>query len=233
MVPAVEKIKRHPQQGIVVQQIERPDPGLVERYSQLYSGIVLDHLGKLGTMYVDIGPVAPGMRMCGPAVTSLGPDLTVRRTAINLAEPGDVLVVAAGGVRDYACFGDGTARRMQVKGLAGAVIDGCTRDAAGIRALGFPTFALGTTARNYHYPAGGDFGAVNVDVACGGVLVRPGDVVFGDDDGVVVIPRLVAPELIDSIEEALASERAERGSWTTYPPFPVEDEMRRRGYDFR
>lgn len=225
-------VHRHPLQGRIVKEVARPERSLVERYAQLYTGIVLDHLGKHGAASVDIGPLAPGMKMCGPAVTSLGPDLTVRRMAIDLAQPGDVLVVAAGAVRDYACFGDGTARRMQVKGMAGAVIDGGVRDAAGIRALGFPTFARTVTARNYHYPAYGDHGAVNVPVICGNVQVTPGDIVLGDDDGVVVVPRDVAADLVGRVEEALEAERALRGAWTEYEPFDVEEELERRGYTF-
>jgi 4-hydroxy-4-methyl-2-oxoglutarate aldolase len=99
--------------------------------------------------------------------------------AIDLALPGDVLVVAAGGVTDYACFGDGTAQRMMLKGMAGAVVDGSTRDARFLRQLAFPTFVRGVTPRNYHYPVSAEYGAVNVSVVCGGVLVEPGDVILG------------------------------------------------------
>jgi 4-hydroxy-4-methyl-2-oxoglutarate aldolase len=223
---------RHPAQGRIVSTIERADADTVEAFEEFYTGIVLDALGKYGGMHVDIAPLSPGMKMCGTAVTSLGPDLTVRRMAIDLAQPGDVLVVAAGDVRDYACFGDGTATRMMTKSLRGAVIDGCTRDAAGLRALGFPTFCRGITARNYHYPAYGEHGAVNVPVVCGGVVVEPGDLILGDDDGVVVVPRRVAPEIQATIATRLADERALRRSWTEYPPFDVANELKARGYEF-
>ncbi|GHF76674.1 4-hydroxy-4-methyl-2-oxoglutarate aldolase [Amycolatopsis bartoniae] len=212
-------------------KVDRVPLDVVRRYQDFYSALICDVLGKHQVMHVDLTPLSPGMRFCGPAVTSLGPDLTVRRMAIDLAEPGDVLVVAAGGVRDYACFGDGTAQRMMTKSLAGAVIDGCVRDAAGIRRLGFPTFCRGVTPRNYHYPAAGDHGAVNVPVVCGDVLVEPGDLVFGDDDGVVVVPGAMAAEVADEVADRLSAERAQRGSWTDYPPFAVEEELVRRGYD--
>lgn len=216
----------------IVTKIDRVDPGTVNRFKDFYTGIVLDALGKDGAMHVDVAPLAASMKFCGPAVTSLGPDLTVRRMAIDLAEPGDVLVVAAGDVRDYACFGDGTAARMMTKYMAGAVIDGCTRDAAGLRRLGFPTFCRGVTPRNYHYPAAGDHGAVNVPVVCGGVLVEPGDLVMGDDDGVVVVPRGIAAAVADEVEVKLAEERRIRSSWTEYPPFDVASELEARGYVF-
>ncbi len=207
-------MERHPLQGRVITTIDRVDPETVAAFQQFYTGIVLDTLGKHGAMHVDIAPLSPGMKLCGPAVTALGPDLTVRRMALDLAEPGDVLVVAAGDVRDYACFGDGTASRMLRKSLAGAVIDGATRDAAGLRALGFPTFSRGVTARNYHYPAYGDHGAVNVPVVCGGTVVEPGDLILGDDDGIVVVPRAVAPRIRDVVAAKLADERSLRSGWT-------------------
>lgn len=222
----------HSYQKRVITRIDRVSESLVKRFHDFYTGIVLDTMGKHGSMNTDLAPLSPGMRFCGPAVTSMGPDLTVRRMAIDLAAPGDVLVVAAGGVRDYACFGDGTATRMMTKSMSGAVVDGLVRDAAGLRSLGFPTFCLGSTPRNYHYPVSGDNGGVNVPVVCGGVLVEPGDLLLGDDDGVVVVPKALAPEIADLVEPKLAEERRVRASWTEYPPFGLADDLRSRGYRF-
>jgi len=223
----------HPNyQRRVITKFERVDRATVDAFKDFYTGIVLDHVGKMGMLDTSIGPICLGSKVVGPAVTSLGPDISVRRMAIDLAQPGDVLVVAAGGSPDFACFGDGTARRMQVKGIAGAVIDGAVRDAAGLRALKFPTFARAVTARNFNYPAGIDFGGVNVRVVCGGVLVNPGDLIIGDDDGVVVVERQLAISLREQIANELNNERKIRGSWTTYPPFGVEAELRKRGYVF-
>lgn len=218
--------------GRVVQRIERVEQEVVDAFAAYYTGIVLDSVHKRGAMTVDIGPLEPGMKVCGPAVTQFGADLTVRRMAIDLAQPGDVLVVAAGGIRDRACFGDGTAKRMTMKSLAGAVVDGAVRDAAGLRELGFPTFCLGTTPRNYHYPMEAEEGAVNVPVVCGGVLVEPGDLILGDDDGVVVVPRLLAPKIQDEVAQKLVAERQLRGSWQDYEPFDVVNELKQRGYVF-
>lgn len=221
---------KNPQHGRIIRDIVRPSKELIALFSTFYTGIVLDHMGKLGGMNMDIKPIATGMKLCGPAVTALGPDLSVRRMAIDLAQPGDVLVVAAGGIREYACFGDGTALRMQIKGIAGAVIDGSTRDAEGIRTLGFSTFARGVTARNYHYPVSGEYGAVNVPVYCGNVQIVPGDIVIGDDDGIVVVPQDLARTLAPLIEQNLAEERIMRSSWQTYEPYNLQDELEGRGY---
>ena len=216
----------------IIRSFERPDPEIVAEFSLLYTGIVADVLGKLGVMHVNLGPLSPGMTICGPATTSFGPDLTVRRMAIDLAAPGDVLVVAAGGIRDYACFGDGTARRMMTKKMAGAVIDGCTRDAAGLRRVDFPTFSLGVTSKNYHYPESGDYGAVNVPVVCAGVSVSPGDIILGDDDGVVAVPASMAYSVLEEARKNLAEENQIRDSWNRYVPFDVAEELHQRGYSY-
>jgi 4-hydroxy-4-methyl-2-oxoglutarate aldolase len=219
-----------PHQGRILRSFKRPDSRVVEIFQTFYSGLVLDHLGKFGAMPYDLQPLAPGMKVCGPATTTLGPDLSLRRAAIDLAQPGDVLVVAAGGIREYACFGDGTGKRMQVKGMAGAVIDGAVRDAAGLRALNFPTFCRGVTPRNYFYPIEQHYGAVNVPVTVGGQVVEPGDLMFGDDDGVVVIPQDQAAELAPVIAKQLAIEREERAAWGEYPAYDVWAELEQRGY---
>jgi 4-hydroxy-4-methyl-2-oxoglutarate aldolase len=224
--------KKHPHQGVVVRRIERASQRAVQALAKTYSGFILDRMGKYGVMHQAIKPLDPGMRVCGTAVTALGPDLSVRRMAIDLAQEGDVVVVAAGGTVDYACFGDGTALKMRLKGVAGAVIDGATRDSGRVVALGFPTFVRGATPRNYHYPVDTDHGAVNVPVVCGGVLVHPGDVVFGDADGVVIVPRQVAESLSATIAREFDEEAEMRRAMTQYSPFGLEEELRSRGYRF-
>ncbi len=229
---AVEGLFRHPLQGVVVTSVRRPPRHVVEGFRAVYSAFVLDHVGKHGAMDPALRPLAPGMKLCGPAVTALGPDLSVRRMAIDIAEPGDVLVVAAGAPANRACFGDGTALRMTRKDLGGVVIDGLTRDRDGVVQLGYPTFCRGATPRNFHYPEEGDHGAVNVPVVCGGVLVHPGDLILGDGDGIVVVERLLAESIHDDILANLDQERAQRQAMTSFQPFGVETELRRRGFRF-
>jgi 4-hydroxy-4-methyl-2-oxoglutarate aldolase len=224
---------RHRDQAKVVTTIQRPEAGLVGAYRELYTGLVLDHLGKHGGMSADVKPVWSGARLCGPAVTCLGPDWRIRAMAADLAEPGDVIVLAAGGTSGQACFGDMTATRWQAKGIEGVVIDGASRDVAGIRALAFPVFARAVTPRNYHYPAGADHGAVNVPVACGGTLIEPGDIILGDDDGVVVVPRGMAAEIAAAATAYLEKENEKRALLGHgYVPYGVADELRERGYEF-
>ena len=227
-----EELFRAPDQGVIRSKIDRSGAGAVRALSRCYTGFVLDRLGKSGFMSPAMKPLAAGTRMCGMAITVLGAELEVRRMAINLAQPGDVLVIAAGGVTDYACFGDATALRMQLKGMAGCVIDGSTRDAASLRAMNFPAFVKGVTARNYHYPYGGDHGAVNVPIVCDGVQVNPGDVVLGDDDGVAIVPAAVALRLAETIERELEAEQATRQAMSSFKPYDVQDVLAKRGYRF-
>jgi 4-hydroxy-4-methyl-2-oxoglutarate aldolase len=184
----------HPERGVIVTAIPRPEPATVTALHALYTGLVCDHLGKHGALHAEIKPLFPGARLCGPALTVVGANWRLRFMAADLAQPGDVIVIVPDAL-DNACFGDMTATRWQTRGIARVVIDGATRDVAGIRALGFPVFARRVTPRIFHCPAGADHGAVNVPVCCGGILIQPGDILLGDDDGVVVIPRLAAVDI--------------------------------------
>jgi 4-hydroxy-4-methyl-2-oxoglutarate aldolase len=224
---------RHDHQGLIVTKIERPAPEVIAICRSLYTGLVLDHLGKHGCMTSDMKPVWSGAFLCGPAVTSLGADWRIRSMAADLAEPGDVIVLAAGGVKECACFGDMTATCWKSKGIEGVVIDGAARDVARLRTLAFPVFARAVTPRNFHYPAGLDHGAVNVPVVCAGVLVEPGDIVLGDDDGVVVVPRRIASEIVEAASEYLEGENAGRALvGQQYVSFGVKGELEERGYRF-
>lgn len=217
--------------GKIYEKVDRPPEWVVEELRSAYSGFILDRLGKRGAMDAAIQPLSPGMRVCGPAVTCQGADLAVRRAAIDLARPGDVLVIAAG-ASNRACFGDGTARRMLLKGLTGIVLDAPTRDAAALRSLPFATFSRGATPRNNHYPVESGQGAVNVPVMAGGVLVQPGDIVFGDDDGVIVIPRGACEQVARGLREAVQREHADRQRMTAYEPFEVRAQLVKDGYVF-
>jgi 4-hydroxy-4-methyl-2-oxoglutarate aldolase len=224
---------QHDHQGVIVTRIERPAPDVIAACRALYTGLVLDHLGKHGAMTADMKPVWSGAFLCGPAITCLGADWRIRSMAADLAEPGDVIVLASGGLTDRACFGDMTATCWKSKGIEGVVIDGAARDVARLRNLPFPVFARGVTPRNFHYPAGLDHGAVNVPVVCAGVLVEPGDIVLGDDDGVVVVPQRIATEIIEAAEDYLAHENEARAVFgAQYVSFGVKGELEERGYRF-
>src|SRR5262249_48638211 len=152
--------------------------------------------------------------------------------ALSLVQPGDVFVLAAGGVCEYSCFGELASNILRWRGAAGCVVDGAARDAAGIREVGMPVFARAVTPHNYHYPFGLGHGAVNLPVVCAGVVVRPGDVVVADDDGAVVVPREVAEEVATAAEAVFAGEAQRRqGIRAGKAPFAaLETELLAAGY---
>ena len=198
-----------------------------------YVAFISDRIGKHYLLDSAIKPLEPTDRICGIAVTSLGTDLTVRRAAIDTMEAGDILVVAAGGVSDWACFGDGTAQKILARGGLAAVIDGCTRDSPGLVRMGFPTFCRGATARNYYYPHGIEAGGVNVPVSIGNVWIEPGDIIFGDRDGVVVIPQRIAASIAEIVPKDLEAERNVRAEISPGFKSDVNDELVANGYVIR
>ena len=122
-----------------------------------------------------------------------GDEKSPHRLAFDFAEPGDVLVIDARGYRGAAVAGDLLVQRLSVVGATGLVTDGCIRDVEALRGVGLPVFAAGvnsTSFRAHHVAVD-----INVPVACGGTLVRPGDYVTGDSEGVAVIPKQLAHKI--------------------------------------
>jgi RraA family protein len=156
-------------------------------------GHVLEH------EFMDPGlrPIGARFTFCGPAVTvrCFGTDSAIVHYAVDMAQAGDVIVVDRLGDRRYACWGGGVALAAQVKGLAGAIVDGMLTDRVEIEDLGFPVFGRGLSPVTTRTP--GLTGELNVPVRCGGVLVNPGDIILADDDGVLVL----APERVAAIVE--------------------------------
>ena len=147
----------------------------------------------------------PGVRMAGPAFTVRADDdhLPVM-TALAEAAPGDVLVVAAGG-GGPALVGELFATEARRRGLAGIVVDGFCRDLRGLREIGLPVFARGTTPRSGTTVSRAAAGAT---VAFGGIEVAPGDLVVGDDDGLLVAPPGRIAAALDAAEGIARAERA-------------------------
>lgn len=187
-------------------EIFRPSRSDVAALSRLPVASIVDALSKTGALSHCLRLQTPGLILCGSAVTALGPDVTVRRAAIDLAQPGDIVVVAAGGGKERSCFGGVTAEHMQSRGITGALVDGMVRDVAELRRIAFPTIARGATPLNYNYPAGREDGAVNVPVDIDGVRITPGDVVVGDEDGAVVVPRAQIAAVLDTVQAAMREE---------------------------
>ncbi len=220
--------------GEIVREFERPPAEVVARLARLPIANVSDALNKHGVLHHEVRPLAPGMCACGPALTCGSVDLTVKIFALGLARPGDVFVLAAGGVHEYACFGELSAQILVRRGAAGAVIDGGVRDLLGIREAGLPVFARAVTPRNYHYPFGLPYGSVNRPVVCAGIPVEPGDVVVAGEDGVVIVPRRIAAEVADAAERIEAGEAERRDAIRAGAlPTAIEEALHTAGYTFR
>jgi regulator of RNase E activity RraA len=182
----------------------RLDPSLVGAFRGLASSNVADALGRFG--FMDPGMQSrSGLPLCGLAITvnaRPGDNLMVHK-ALQLAEPGDVVVVSTNGNTTSAVFGELMCRTASARGLGGLVVDGAIRDVEGITALGFPAFSRTVT------PGGCDKdgpGEINVAVSCGGAVVHPGDIVIGDRDGIAVVPRADAAEVLDLVAALVRNE---------------------------
>jgi regulator of RNase E activity RraA len=154
-------------------------------------------MNRLYTMVADIKPVTdPHLRILGPALTVKvfpGDNLMVHK-ALDVAEPGDVVVVDASSSSLTAVLGDLVSTKARHRGIAGFVVDGLIRDLPGISALGdFPVFARGVTPIGPLHRGPGEIGYA---ICAGGIVVHPGDVIVGDPNGVVVVPQDIADELL-------------------------------------
>ncbi len=190
---------------IIHTRVERPPQHLVAPFKEFIACNVCDALGRFGAMHYSIKPVAPGMKMAGTAITvrTRPCDNLLIYKAIELAQPGDVLVIANYEYETNATWGDLTSMMAKARGLAGMVTDGLARDIVGLREVGLPVFARGLTPNS---PMKDGPGEINVPISCGGVVVNPGDIIVGDEDGVVVVPRADAELVIERTRAIIAKE---------------------------
>lgn len=171
---------------------------------------VADALGSTGVLEPRIRPVWVGARLFGPAATARcypGSIITVHKALLEAA-PGDVLVVDGGHDASGALFGAMMATDARAQGVVGLVTDGAVRDARDLAQMGFPAFARKITPR---VGTNRRVGTTGVAVSCGGVVIRPGDYVLGDEDGVVVVPRERVEEVADTVQAIRLKEDGWRG----------------------
>lgn len=170
----------------VIRDFERPSAEDIALISQFSPATIHEAQGRLGALDYRIKPIQPGLKLCGPALTAqchIGDNLMIFE-AINLAKPGDVLVLSAGNNPNQGGFGDVLTAACIGRGIAGLVIDAGVRDGRGLRAIGFPVFSLGLCMKG---TSKSTLGTVNNPVVIGGEFISPGDIICGDDDGVVVV----------------------------------------------
>jgi regulator of RNase E activity RraA len=164
----------------------RPTPDLLDCFRGVPTGNVADAMDRLAAMDYRIKPLDAVLHLCGPALTVRtrpGDNLMVWK-AVDVAQPGDVIVVATYDHTTVSTFGDRLVMAARARGIAGIVCDGLCRDASGIRATGMPTFVRGSVPSSPGKDGPGEIGAA---VTCGGLPVHAGDIIVGDEDGVVVV----------------------------------------------
>ncbi|AHV91809.1 4-carboxy-4-hydroxy-2-oxoadipate aldolase/oxaloacetate decarboxylase [Bordetella holmesii] len=195
--------------GVVKRKFDRPDPALVRRLSAHGVATVHEALGRVGLMDPGIRPVYDGARLCGTAVTVLlqPGDNWMLHVAAEQLQAGDVVVAACTTDSHDGFFGELLATSFRARGAQGLVIDGGARDISELREMDFPVFSKAVCAKG---TVKATLGSVNIPVICAGALVRPGDVVLADADGVVVIPAAQAAEVADRADERLANEARKR-----------------------
>ena len=194
---------------VIVRNIERPEADLVGKLGEFGVATVHEAQGRTGLMLPYMRPIYLGARLAGPAVTvySHPGDNLMIHAAIEQCRKGDVLVITTKSESSDGMFGELLATSCQAHGIAGVVIEAGVRDVADITAMQFPVFSkaihsMGTVKETA--------GSVNIDVVCAGAIVHPGDVIVADTDGVVVVPRRDAGEVVRSSEERLAKEAQSR-----------------------
>ncbi|HWQ38441.1 MAG TPA: RraA family protein [Burkholderiales bacterium] len=189
--PVALTVRRH---------IDRPSKTLLRAFAGRPTGYVTDARDGAGCLDAAIKPLKPDMRFCGPAVTAFcGPmDNLAAMAILDFARKGDVIVIATTGDETAATIGDLWALWARRIGVAAIVCDGLVRDVPGLLKAGIPVFARGVKPNSSfkHGP-----GEINMGVCCGGVTIHPGDIVSGDQDGVVVVPLARAAEVARQLEE--------------------------------
>lgn len=196
-------------QHIVKRTIERAEADVIAGLGDAGTATVHEAIGRRGYLGPDLRPIQQGTRVAGSAVTVLSHpgDNIMIHAAVEVCEPGDLLVVTNTAPSTHGMFGDLLASSLMSRGVVGLVMDAGVRDTLDLRAMGF---AVWTRHVSCEGTVKNTPGSVNVPISINGVIVEPGDVVCGDDDGVVTVPRAEAAWALEQSNARLDSEAGTR-----------------------
>ena len=196
----------------------RPSQALIEEYAKLSTATVHEASGRKGAVFSDIKPTKPGMKVCGSVLPVMlpGGDNIMAHKALYVARPGDVLVVNNGGITEFGIWGEVMAVAAQFAGIAGLVTDGSVRDSDRMFHLGFPVFCNGVCIKGASKER---LGFIGYPVNLRGVVIKPGDIILGDDDGLVVVDLDEATSILEASKireskEAVVFEEIRNGNST-------------------